>query len=522
MIRPDPNPDSVLAALPRRLHHPVVSQALHSPHAVALVDSRGVWCFAELAQAVQHGADWLTKSGVHGGDRVLIVAENCREAAAMLLACSAIDAWAVMVNARLAAAEIEAIIQSCTPRLLCGVDASVQARAHAAQFGLMKAEIEGLGSIFAGSADAGSRPEPVFEDNAAQVAALIYTSGSSGEPKGVMLTHRNLLYMAAVSGAIRGLGSSDRLLGVLPISHIVGLSVVFLGALMHGAAVQLVMRFNPSSLFAALAKDPITIVLGAPAMLSLLLEYAASANMPVMAPHLRILSVSGAKLDQSLKQAAEVFFGLPVHHGYGITECGPTIAQIRPGAERPDCSVGPLLPGVDARLIGPDGEAVAPGDVGELLVRSPSVMLGYYNDPKQTAAVLDTDGWFHTGDLAKLDGTDLTVVGRAKDIIIRFGFNVYPAEVEAVLARHPSVLQAAVIGKPSAEGEEILAFVVTRAGFTQDFHALAQHAAQHLGSYKRPTRFFARDALPTTPTGKILKRALSEQAASATHQTETV
>lgn len=521
MTRPDPDPAAILAALPRRLHEPVLSQAQLNPHAIALIDGRGTWCFAELAESIRTGAAWLAKAGVRGGDRVLIIAENCREASALLLACSAIDAWAVLVNARLAATEIEPIARRCAPRLVCGVDASVQARAHATHFGLMRAEIEGLGSIFAGAADAQSHNEPVCHAAEAQVAVLIYTSGSSGEPKGVMLTHRNLLYMAAISGAIRGLGPSDRLLGLLPISHIVGLSVVFLGALIHGASVQLVMRFNPASLLASLAKDRITIMLGAPAMLTLLLDYAASANMLGPATHLRILSVSGARLEQDLKLASEAFFGLPVHHGYGITECGPTIAQIRPGAERPDCSVGPLLPGVQARLIGPDGQTVAPGEVGELLVRSPSVMLGYYRDPAQTAAVLDRDGWFHTGDLARLDGADLIVVGRAKDIIIRFGFNVYPAEVESVLAQHPSVLQAAVIGQPSAAGEEILAFVVPRAGHTPDFRALAQHAAQHLSSYKRPTRFFARDALPTTPTGKILKRALIEQAALATHQTET-
>jgi acyl-CoA synthetase (AMP-forming)/AMP-acid ligase II len=135
-------------------------------------------------------------------------------------------------------------------------------------------------------------------------------------------------------------------------------------------------------------------------------------------------------------------------------------------------------------------------------------MRGYYRDPARTRAVLDAEGWFRTGDLARLDGDDLVVTGRANDLIIRFGFNVYPGEVEAVLCRHAAVLQAAVAGRPSAEGEEILAFIVPRAGFAPDITELAQHAAQHLTSYKRPTRFFVLHALPLTPTGKIDKRSL--------------
>jgi acyl-CoA synthetase (AMP-forming)/AMP-acid ligase II len=324
-----------------------------------------------------------------------------------------------------------------------------------------------------------------------------------------MLTHRNLLYMAAISGAIRNLQPADRLLGVLPISHSVGLSVVLLGALMHGASVKFIARFTPPGVFRALAHDAISVVLGAPAMLNLLLDYAAQRQeTAVQAPHLRILSVSGAPLELAVKQRAEAFFGLPLHHGYGITECGPTIAQIRPGQERDDCAVGPLLPGVEARLIGEDGCTLSQASVGELFVRSPSVMRGYYRDPIRTQSVLDAEGWFRTGDLARLDGRDLIITGRAGDLIIRFGFNVYPGEVEAVLANHDSVLQAAVTGRPSAEGEEILAFVVARNGHRPERAALAQHAARHLASYKCPSRFFVLPALPLTPTGKIDKREL--------------
>jgi len=505
MMRADPDPASLLAGLPRRLHHPVFARAATDPHRLALSDAQGAWSYADLAAATSAAAGWLGERGVRGGDRVLIITENTRQAGALLLACSALDAWAVLVNARLSGAEIADLVARSEPRLVCGVLNSVQARGHAAALGLGTADIPGLGKIAVGETNEAASAEPVHGDAARQVAALIYTSGSSGVPKGVMLTHRNLLYMAAVSGAIRALQPDDKLLGVLPVSHIVGLAVVFLGALMHGASVQFVQRFTPPAFLKALADDRVSVVLGAPAMLSLLLDYAAErGEARILAPHLRIVSVSGAPLEQRVKEAAEVYFGLPVHHGYGITECGPTIAQIRPGAERPDCSVGPLLPGVEARFEGPEGEA------GELFIRSPSVMLGYFRDAAQTAEVLDAQGWFRTGDLARLDDGHLTVVGRAKDIIIRYGFNVTPAEVEAVLCRHPSVLQAAVAGRKSEAGEDILAFVVPRAGHTPDTGELAQHAAQALASYKRPTRIFVVPVLPTTPTGKIAKRALVE------------
>jgi len=332
----------------------------------------------------------------------------------------------------------------------------------------------------------------------------------------VMLTHRSLLFVAAVSAKIRSLTPDDRLYGILPMSHAVGLSVVLLGTLLSGATLYLSPRFDPMTARLALESDRLTVVLGVPAMFAQWLQYAKLRGIESLNfPALRIISSSGAPLHPAIKSSTESLFGLPLHNGYGVTECSPTIAQTRVESPCSDTSVGPVFPGVEVKLVGTDRKPVANGEVGELWVRGPNVMKGYYRAPQETAAGLDADGWFNTRDLARLEDGNLFIVGRTKELIIRFGLNVYPAEVEAVLNAHPAVARSAVIGRSVEGNEEVVAFVQLLPGSRLTALELAEHAARQLAPYKRPSRILLVAAMPLTPTGKVVKDELAKMAASA-------
>jgi long-chain acyl-CoA synthetase len=483
-----------------------------SPERPALVEASGTWTYRQLAAALSDTQKWLLDSGVRPGDRVMIVCENCRALVAILLALAAIGAWPVLVNSRLSAREIDEIrAHSGARRVIYTTTVSPQAREHAKRHGAAVQEAAGLGPIAIGSLNEAVEPEPVDTEPAQRVAALIYTSGTTGLPKGVMLTHRNLLFVAEVSAKIRSLTPDDRLYGVLPITHAVGLSVVLLGCLLSGATLYLASRFDPVAALATLEKERLTVMLGAPSMFSLIADYAKLKGMGSLNfPALRIISSSGAPLQPVLKSQVESLFGTILYNGYGITECSPNISQAVVGERRTDTSVGAILPGVEVQLVGPDGKPVPDGEVGELWVRGPNIMKGYYRAPEETAAAVNSEGWFNTRDLVRLENGYLFIIGRTKELIIRFGENVYPAEVEAVLNSHHAVARSAVIGRTvEGAGEEVIAYVQLAPSATASESDLAQYAAQHLAPYKRPSQIFLVQSMPLTPTGKIAKAELA-------------
>ena len=402
----------------------------------------------------------LESLGIRAGDRMMIVSENCIALAALLLAASRIEAWAIVANPRLSPRELDQIRDhSGARRMFFTPDVSREAAAHAQRCSAETRQFGPLKAIGVSALNEGAVAEAVENDPAKQVAVLIYTSGTTGTPKGVMLTHDNLLVSAATTAHFRKMQANDKIYVVLPISHIVGISLLIM-TLMVGATVRLVSKYDPAALTKAMAEEGITILNGVPATYQRLLEHKAVAGLTRLdRGSLRLIAVAGAPLDLDLKSRVERELGLPLSNGYGITECSPGISGVRFDAPRSDQAVGTLLPGVEARIRTVDGIPVAKGEIGELHVRGRNVMRGYYRAPDLTAKAVDGEGWFNTGDLARFDGECLYIVGRTKEMIIRSGFNVYPAEVEAVLSSHKDVVQSAVVGRSVDGNEEVVAFV---------------------------------------------------------------
>lgn len=478
-----------------RIAAPVAWWAARRPDQPALVETGTDWTYATLHQAIETACDLLVCRGVRRGDRVVVIGDNSAAMIAMMLGASLAGAWVVPLNPRLTDREIDAVVEHATPRCLAAITAaSPRARTHAARLGATPQTLPLIGSVAITATDPDTMTEPETPD----VAAVIYTSGTTGQPKGVMLTHHNLTYSARSSGLIRALGPDDLVYSVLPVTHSLGFTGVMLATFTYGGTVSLTPRFDPAAALRAISEGHVTVMIGAPSMFAMLVEYATRQGLTGLPQsRLRLIASAGASLDPAIKQTIETWFGQTLNNGYGITECAPTISQTRIDRPRTDCAVGMLLPGIEARLH------------DTLHIRGPNVMAGYYRDPAATSAVLDPDGWFDTGDLATFEDDHLFIVGRSKEQITRFGFKIYPAEVEAVLNTHPSVRQSAVIGRGNGAHQDVIAFVEPAPNQTPSAADLTEYAATHLADYKRPTEIYLITTLPLGPTGKILKSALA-------------
>lgn len=487
-----------------RIHHLLEHQAAHAPDAIALTTAQtGDISFADWLAASQALAEDLQKAGVRPGHRVMLVAENSFTAAAGLIAASLLDAWSVPVNARLSAPEIDRIRDHAQPAVTLFTHAvSDAALGHAKTAGAHDMKVGPEPAMLA--VQPGTVAEPGGKD-AGQVATLLYTTGTTGDPKGVMLTHANLIYGGQTSASHREITSDDYIYGVLPLTHVFGLSSAFMAGLAVGARLELVPRFDAGVTFAAL-QSRVSIFPAVPQMHALLMAHANQSGLQELkAERLRYISSGGAPLDLAWKQKVEAFFGLSLFNGYGMTEATAGIAATRPGATRADTSVGKMLTDQEVRIdqAGQDG-------IGEIVIRGPNIMAGYYRNQAATDEVLDRDGWLRTGDLGYLDDQgNLQITGRAKELIIRSGFNVYPLEVEAALNQHPQVVQAAVIGHSAHGNEDIVAFIQPLADIDLTPDELKTHLNDRLAAYKHPTHWIISDKLPAAPSGKILKARLT-------------
>lgn len=492
---------------PARIHALFDARVAEAPQQPFLYTHGGTLSLGQLDELVGRLQAELLALGVRPGDRVLVAAENCPEHVALILACSRVGAWSCGVNARMSAGELAAFAAKADPRVVYFTPATSDAAAAHAHTASARP------SVLPGLVHSAPRAEARAESGAlaARVAAVIFTSGTTGEPKGVLVSHAGLLRFAQVSAASRALGPADRSYAYLPMTHIFGLGTVLMASLHAGAGLVMRSRFDPADVFDALARHGVTQLQGPPTLFTRLLSWLDQQGIErPEAPALRYLYTGAAPMTLPLKRAVEQRFGLPLHHGYGLSEYAGALCVGRLGAWRDDTAAGYLVEGAELRIVDPAGNDQPRGETGEIWMRGTGLMPGYFRDPEATAQVMRPGGWYASGDLGRqADDGALFVVGRLKEMIIRSGFNVYPVEVESVLCTFPGVARAAVAGRATPDGnEEIIAFVEPAPGVVLDHAGLQAHATTLLAPYKRPSHLVAVPDMPMTLSGKVLKRSL--------------
>ncbi|MFH8572515.1 long-chain fatty acid--CoA ligase [Streptomyces sp. NPDC017993] len=486
-----------------------------APERIALRGDTGEpWTYGTLRARATAVACRLREHGIRPGDRVLLVAPSVPEFAAAYYGTLSAGAIVVTANTMAPKRELAYIGADAGVSLVLGRHASTPAPEQvAAELSIPYEELDSdlarltrRVDLDAGSAHrANSAPHPTEDDD---TAVLLYTSGTTGRPKGAQLTHGNLVACAAIFCEVYDITAEDRAVTGLPLFHVFGQVCVMATTMRAGAGLSLLERFDAPSMLAMLRRDRPTFTAGVPTMWNALLRAADDAGAADFTG-LRLASSGGASLPVEVMRAFEERFGCAIVEGYGLTEtAGAATFQDPRRPRKPGC-VGRALPGCEVSVRGDDGAELPPGRIGEVHIKGPVVMKGYWNRPDATAEVL-RDGRLATGDLGTIDADgDLRIVDRKKDLVIRGGYNVYPREVEEVLYEHPDIVEAAVIGVPDAHyGEEVAAVVALRPGARLDTADLRHWAKERLSAYKVPHLVAVVDALPKGPTGKILKRAI--------------
>jgi len=350
-------------------------------------------------------------------------------------------------------------------------------------------------------------------------AVILYTSGTTGQPKGAELTHSNMVHNALLANRLFGLHPHDVHLAALPLFHSFGQTVQMNAGFATGATVVMMPRFDAGQALALMERERVTFFAGVPTMYHALLncEDTQALDIGGIAARMRVAVSGGAALPAELMRRFEERFTVPILEGYGLSETSPVATFNRVDRPRRPGSVGLPVWGVEVKIVADDGSAAGVGEPGEIAIRGHNVMKGYFRRPAATAEVLDGQGWFRTGDVGILDADGyLSVVDRKKDLIIRGGFNVYPRELEEVLLTHPWVSLAAVVGvQHPSHGEEVKAFVVRAPGATVTEAELIAWCKRNMAAYKYPRIVEFRDSLPMTATGKVLKRELARDPAQA-------
>ncbi|SET00063.1 long-chain acyl-CoA synthetase [Salinibacillus kushneri] len=481
--------------------------------------------YQELEGAVTTFASGLRELGYGRGDHIALVSGNTPHFVIGLYGALRIGATVIPINPIYTADEISYIVNDGDVKGIITLDVLLEKFEHMADLipsvehyivGETNPELHFTNSPLSSKLlsftqimqdDNLDLNRPVLKDD--DIAVILYTSGTTGKPKGAMLTHKNLYSNAKDVADYLKMGPEDRVIAALPMFHVFCLTVALNAPLMNGGQVLIMPKFSPVEVFKGAEKYQITIFAGVPTMYNYLLQHPEGDSESFES--MRLCISGGAAMPVALLENFEKKFNVMVSEGYGLSEASPVTCFNPLDRPRKAGSIGQSILHVENRVVDEFGEEVPVGEVGELVVRGPNVMKGYYKMPEETNAALK-DGWLHTGDMARMDDEGyFYIVDRKKDMILVGGYNVYPREVEEVLYNHDRVAEVAVIGVPDPDaGEAVTGFVVLKDGEEITEGELITYCSQHLAKYKVPSKIEFLDELPKNTTGKILRRSLKD------------
>ncbi|MGK5092297.1 long-chain fatty acid--CoA ligase [Deltaproteobacteria bacterium TL4] len=504
------------------------NSAREFPTQIAIILGEKQFNYAQLNGAANQIANGLKDAGINKGDRVVLSCPNLPFFPMVYFGILKIGAVVVPINVLLKEREIEYHLNDSgakayfcfegTPELPMGERGwkAVKAVKACKHFILMTANpaaespIKGaktLGAFMANQSPLGAAVTTSPEDS----AVILYTSGTTGNPKGAELSHANLLMNTMVARDLIQGKIGETQLVVLPLFHSFGQVVQMNSGILCGHTLVLLPRFDPETVWKTFESRNINIFCGVPTMYWALLNYpkASEFHLVKIAQHLRLCASGGAAIPVEIIKQFEATFDVPILEGYGLSETSPIATFNHVHKKRIPGSVGTPVWGVDVKIVDSNDNELPPEEVGEIIIRGHNVMKGYFNRPDATKEAI-RNGWFHSGDLGKKDKEGyIYIVDRVKDMIIRGGFNVYPREIEEVLITHPDVSFAAVIGVPDDKmGEEVKAYLVPKEGKTIDPEKIMQWSKENMADYKYPRMIEICGSLPMTATGKILKKEL--------------
>ncbi|KXP00080.1 long-chain-fatty-acid--CoA ligase [Tsukamurella pseudospumae] len=486
----------------------LTAAAAAHPATIALKCDDLTYTYAQFDDASARFAGYLADQGIEPGDRVGIMLPNTPAFAIVFYGIMRRGAVAVPMNPLLKAAEVEFYLANTSAKALFATpvfaeDAEAGAKAAGAtcHFG----DDAALAALLADQ-----RPAPAVEPREpSDTAVVLHTSGTTGKPKGAELTHDGLGRNCEIAGrTLFHAKPGDVMMGCLPLFHVFGLTCGLNAAVRFGLTLTLIPRFDPRKALEVIARDRVTIFEGVPTMYSALV----AAKQPGDdVSSLQVCASGGAALPLQVITDFEDAFGAAILEGYGLSETSPVACFNHPDKPRKAGTIGTPIEGVEMRVVDDSGRESPQGERGEVQVRGHNVMKGYWNLPEATAAAIDADGWFSTGDIGIVDEDGFfSIVDRKKEMIIRGGFNVYPREIEEVLYSHPEIAEAAVIGIPHAElGEEVGAAIALKPGATATVDELRQYVKDRVAAYKYPRHIWLLTELPKGATGKVQKRDIT-------------